>query len=128
MAARSRWFTVFLPLLLAALSLGVYAAGDGWRPDLPWAVVQAKLSSSAALLDVGYDDYKSECFPEFVNYAQEERSNHALTNQVRNFTFMFVCSANTAAAMSRSPYDIALSFTLTTELWSLLTWAIKWIC
>jgi len=68
------------------------AAGEGWRADLPWAVLESKLSTSASLIDTGFKDYASECTPEFVNFryggghASPEdtwsiRSTYALINQ-----------------------------------------------
>eukprot|EP00985_Skeletonema_marinoi_P007524 scaffold3316_cov94-Skeletonema_marinoi.AAC.7 len=71
------------------------AAGEGWRADLPWAVLESKLSTSASLIDTGFKVYASECTPEFVNfrYSAEHdspedtwsfRSTYALIDQVRS--------------------------------------------
>ncbi|KAK1733772.1 FAD-dependent oxidoreductase [Skeletonema marinoi] len=57
------------------------AAGEGWRADLPWAVLESKLSTSASLIDTGFKDYASECTPEFVNFRSPIRSTFALINQ-----------------------------------------------
>ena len=95
------------------------AAGEGWRADLPWAVLESKLSTSASLIDTGFKDFASECTPEFANFrysgggATPEdswsiRSTYALINQVRSILFMFVRPLISLPS-SLSSYNILLT-------------------
>ena len=53
-----------------------------WRgTDLPWEDLSSKLSADTSLIDTSFEDYKEECFPEFVDYTFLERTNHALIDQ-----------------------------------------------
>ena len=93
------WATVLSCFFL--VTLGAHAAlaaaadevgGTGWRSDLPWDDLKAKLSSSATLIDTGYEDYAAQCIPEFVNFEPPQRSTYALINQVRSCGLSYVCS------------------------------------
>ena len=82
--------TVLSCFFLVTLGARAAAAADegggtGWRSDLPWDDLKAKLSSSATLIDTGYDDYAAQCIPEFVNFEPPQRSTYALINQVRSY-------------------------------------------
>ena len=52
-----------------------------WGNSLPWEDLSSKLSDDASLIDTTFQDYKEECFPEYVDYPISERSNHALIDQ-----------------------------------------------
>ena len=81
--------------LVDATSAAAAAASrsePGWRSDLPWEDLASKLSESASLIDTSFENFKEECFPEFVNYYNMgpalpggnlslARSNHALIDQ-----------------------------------------------
>lgn len=66
--------------------------GSGWRSDLPWDDLKAKLSSSATLIDTGYEDFAAQCIPEFVDFVPPQRSTYALINQVRSCGLSYACS------------------------------------
>ena len=102
------WATVLSCFFL--VTLGAHAAlaaaadeggGTGWRSDLPWDDLKAKLSSSATLIDTGYEDYAAQCIPEFVNFEPPQRSTYALINQVRSYMdkVMFARRYGIAAAI-----------------------------
>lgn len=52
-----------------------------WGTSLPWEGLSSKLSNDASLIDTSFEDYKEQCFPEFVDYPSSERTNHALIDQ-----------------------------------------------
>ena len=90
------WTTVLSCLLLVtfgarAAAAAVEEGGSGWRPELQWDALEAKLSSSATLIDTGYEDFAAQCIPEFVDFEPPERSNFALINQV-SYGLSYACS------------------------------------
>ena len=86
-------FTGISSLFDAASAAAAATSGSepGWRSDLPWEDLASKLSESASLIDTSFENYKEECFPEFLTYYQFAslpggnlslwRSNHALIDQ-----------------------------------------------
>ena len=53
----------------------------GWRSDLNWGDLESNLSSSAALIDTSFKDYRDQCVPEYYEPMYGGRSNHALIDQ-----------------------------------------------
>lgn len=125
------WTTATSYLFL--VTSGAHAAasaveGEGWRADLPWAELKAKLSPSASLIDTGFEVYAAECVPEFVNFeyvgqgasvdSWSERSTFALIDQV----CICLSTINRLPPPSFSSYSKSFSRNITTTaVWSLLT-------
>ncbi len=110
--------------------------GSGWRSDLPWDDLKAKLSSSATLIDTGYEDFAAQCIPEFVDFVPPQRSTYALINQVRRYGLSYdVCSTvsvyGIAAAIFVNLHHLYLSFspnmTTISGFWSLYATSIMCI-
>ncbi|KAL3808143.1 hypothetical protein ACHAXA_000427 [Cyclostephanos tholiformis] len=90
---------------------------EGWRSDLPWIDLTAKLSPSASLLDTSPADFIAECLSEFDRPLYDldgtpNRTNHALIDQPSGLCVDHVFCAFEDCFPDPNPSNLTLSKSL----------------